>query len=56
MRMRSASASMLQRKLQIGYNRAARIIDQLESLGIVGPSKGSKPRDVLIDREEDLPI
>ena len=55
-RMRSASASMLQRKLQIGYNRAARIIDQLESLGIVGPSKGSKPRDVLIDREEDLPI
>uniref|UniRef100_A0A7C4U7P4 AAA family ATPase n=1 Tax=candidate division WOR-3 bacterium TaxID=2052148 RepID=A0A7C4U7P4_UNCW3 len=45
---RTASASLLQRKLNIGYNRAARLIDQLEAMGIVGPFKGSKSRDVLI--------
>lgn len=45
---RTASASLLQRKLNIGYNRAARLIDQLEMMGIVGPFKGSKSRDVLI--------
>jgi S-DNA-T family DNA segregation ATPase FtsK/SpoIIIE len=43
-----ASASLLQRRLSIGYARAARIIDQLEHSGVVGPSEGSKPREVLI--------
>ncbi|MEN9407656.1 MAG: hypothetical protein RLZZ455_872 [Candidatus Parcubacteria bacterium] len=43
----SASASFLQRKMSIGYSRAARILDQLEDLGIVGPAEGSKPREVL---------
>lgn len=42
------SASLLQRKLKLGYNRAGRIIDQLESAGIIGPFKGSKAREVLI--------
>lgn len=42
-----ASASLLQRKLKIGYARAARIIDQLEAAGIVGPSSGSKPREII---------
>ncbi|MBL7898814.1 MAG: DNA translocase FtsK, partial [Crocinitomicaceae bacterium] len=42
------SASLLQRKLSIGYNRAGRIIDQLEAAGIIGPFKGSKAREVLI--------
>jgi len=46
---RQASVSMLQRKLKIGYNRAARIIDQMETEGVVGPSDGVKPRDVLWD-------
>ncbi len=42
------SASLLQRKLKIGYNRAGRIIDQMEAVGIIGPFKGSKAREVLI--------
>lgn len=46
-----ASASYLQRKLKLGYARAARIIDQMEQEGIVGPSEGSKPREILIDRD-----
>lgn len=48
-----ASASYLQRKLKIGYSRAARILDELEEAGVVGPAEGSKPRDILIT-EEDL--
>ena len=42
------STSLIQRKFSLGYNRAGRIMDQLEAAGIVGPSRGSKPRDVLI--------
>ena len=48
------STSMIQRKLKLGYNRAGRIIDQLESAGILGPLQGSKGRQVLIDSEEEL--
>jgi S-DNA-T family DNA segregation ATPase FtsK/SpoIIIE len=43
-----ASASLLQRRFKVGYNRAARIIDLLEERGIIGPQNGSKPREVLI--------
>jgi S-DNA-T family DNA segregation ATPase FtsK/SpoIIIE len=49
-----ASASLLQRRLSIGYARAARLIDQLEGTGVVGPADGSKPRDVLIQSPEDF--
>ncbi len=50
----NASTSMLQRKLKLGYARAARIIDELEARGIVGPFEGAKPRSVLITRERYL--
>ncbi|HXV90506.1 MAG TPA: DNA translocase FtsK [Gemmatimonadales bacterium] len=46
------STSLLQRRMSIGYGRAARIIDQLEQAGILGPMNGSKPRDVLVGLEE----
>jgi DNA segregation ATPase FtsK/SpoIIIE, S-DNA-T family len=49
-----ASASFLQRKMRIGYNKAARIIDQLHAAGVVGPQKGSKPRDVLITSPDEI--
>ncbi len=48
-----ASASLLQRRLSIGYARAARILDQLEATGIIGPGEGSKPRDVLMKNAEE---
>ncbi|MEE1287078.1 MAG: DNA translocase FtsK, partial [Bacteroidaceae bacterium] len=48
------STSMIQRKFSIGYNRAGRLMDQLEVAGIVGPAHGSKPREVLCVSEEDL--
>jgi len=47
-----ASASMLQRRLKLGYSRAARLVDQLEERGIVGPFEGSKPRALLITRAQ----
>lgn len=47
------SASLIQRKYRIGYNRAARIVDLLEERGIIGPQNGSKPREVLLKKESD---
>lgn len=47
-----ASTSMLQRRLSIGYGRAAKILDMLEEAGIIGPSNGAKPREVMISREQ----
>jgi len=44
-----ASTSMLQRKLKIGYNRAARIVEIMEERGVVGPENGSSPREILVD-------
>ena len=54
--MQKASTSLLQRKFHIGYNKAARIMDQLEENGVIGPQIGSKPREVYIQSysEEQL--
>ncbi|GGE65064.1 S-DNA-T family DNA segregation ATPase FtsK/SpoIIIE [Priestia taiwanensis] len=51
--MQTASVSMLQRRFRIGYTRAARLIDAMEAMGIVGPYEGSKPREVLITKDEE---
>ena len=48
-----ASTSYLQRRLSIGYSRAARIMDMLEEAGIIGPQNGSKPREVLVGADEE---
>lgn len=50
--MQSASVSMLQRRFRIGYARAARIMDQMEARGVVGPPDGSRPRKVLLNKDE----
>ncbi len=49
---KQASVSLLQRRLKLGYSRAARIVDQMEELGVVGPFEGSKPRQIMITREQ----
>jgi len=49
---KQASVSMLQRRLKLGYSRAARIVDQLEEIGILGPYEGAKPRQILITKEQ----
>ena len=55
--MQTASISLLQRRFRIGYNRAARIVDEMELKGIVGPHEGSKPREVLVTESEmNLPL
>jgi S-DNA-T family DNA segregation ATPase FtsK/SpoIIIE len=53
-RHQQGSVSLLQRRLKLGYSRAARIVDQLEEAGIVGPSEGSKAREVIVETEEQL--
>ncbi|MDN7145324.1 DNA translocase FtsK [Liquorilactobacillus mali] len=52
-REQSCSISMLQRRFRIGYNRAARLVDELEAHGMIGPSEGSKPRKVFVQRDDD---
>ena len=47
-----ASISLIQRRFRIGYNRAARIIEKMEAEGVVGPSDGVKPREVLVKKIE----
>jgi S-DNA-T family DNA segregation ATPase FtsK/SpoIIIE len=54
MEMGKASTSVLQRRLRIGYGRAASLLDAMERDGIIGPPDGTKPRAVLINREEYL--
>jgi S-DNA-T family DNA segregation ATPase FtsK/SpoIIIE len=49
---KQASVSMLQRKLKLGYSRAARLVDQMEEIGVVGPFEGSKPRQIVMTREQ----
>jgi S-DNA-T family DNA segregation ATPase FtsK/SpoIIIE len=48
------STSLIQRRMKLGYNRAGRLMDQLEAAGVVGPNQGSKAREVLIKTETDL--
>ena len=51
---KNASTTFLQRKLKIGYARAASLIDALEENGVIGPSEGSKPRRILMENERDF--
>ena len=51
----SASASMIQRRLKVGYNRAANLIETMEGTGVIGPQQGSRPREVLMDSMQDSP-
>jgi len=53
-RHQQGSVSLLQRRLKVGYSRAARLVDELEAAGIVGPFDGSKAREVLVENEEEL--
>jgi S-DNA-T family DNA segregation ATPase FtsK/SpoIIIE len=53
-RTRQASASWLQRRMNVGYNRAAKLIEAMERKGIVGPANGSKPRQVLVAPPDDI--
>jgi S-DNA-T family DNA segregation ATPase FtsK/SpoIIIE len=53
-RHQQGSVSLLQRRLKVGYSRAARLVDELEATGIVGPFDGSKAREVLIESEAEL--
>ncbi|MNC69616.1 DNA translocase SpoIIIE [compost metagenome] len=48
---KQASVSLLQRRMRVGYTRAARLIDTMEAKGVVGPYEGSKPREVLVSQE-----
>ena len=50
--MQTASVSLLQRRFRVGYSRAARIVDQMEMRGVVGPPDGSRPRQVLVSKDE----
>jgi S-DNA-T family DNA segregation ATPase FtsK/SpoIIIE len=45
---RKVSTSMIQRRLNIGYNRAAKIVEQMEERGVIGPARGTAPREVLV--------
>lgn len=55
--MQTASISLLQRRFRIGYNRAARLVDELEGHGVIGPSEGSKPRKVFLEPEtQEMPV
>ncbi|MNJ70855.1 DNA translocase SpoIIIE [compost metagenome] len=49
---KQASVSLLQRRMRVGYTRAARLIDSMEARGIIGPYEGSKPREVLMSIEQ----
>jgi S-DNA-T family DNA segregation ATPase FtsK/SpoIIIE len=57
-RAQKASASLLQRRLRVGYARAARLLDLLEEQGVIGPGEGAKPREVRVqaDPNEGIPI
>lgn len=52
--MQSGSTSNIQRRFSLGYNRAGKLMDQLERAGIVGPAEGSKPRQVLVQTDMEL--
>ena len=51
---KKASASLLQRRLRVGYARAARLIEELEEHGVIGPADGARPREVLVSSLEEL--